>query len=431
MKTGPKIGFVGMTHLGLNSVVAAAERGFQMVCYDPDAKLTQQLNAGQAPVQEPQLLELMAKNKSRLEFISDAAELQNCDIVYVAPDVATDDEGNSDTSALEKLLAAAFDHTRAETAIIVLSQVQPGFCRAHQRAGRTLIYQVETLIFGQAITRALNPERYIIGLADAARPLPVPYEKFLQGHGAPPLFPMRYESAELAKIAINCCLVSAVSTANTLAEICEKIGANWHDIIPTLKADRRIGPYSYLAPGLGISGGNLERDLRAIVTMADRHGTDAGIVRAWMSNSGYRKNWPLRMLGEHVFPQCKNPVIGILGLTYKENTHSVKNSPAIALIRQLALYEIKAFDPAATPQAAWHANLAAQPSAEAAADGVDVLMLMTAWPEFRALDPAKLAKRMRGATVIDPYGLLDAQKMRTAGLRYITLGLQPVFAEAC
>jgi len=420
-----------MTHLGLNSAVAAAERGFQIVCYDPDATLIRQLNADQAPVQEPQLLELMAKNKSRLEFLSDVAALKSCDVIYVAPDVATDDQGNSDLSMLEKLLSVAFENTSHETTIIVLSQVPPGFCRAHGRPGRPLIYQVETLIFGQAIARALNPERYILGLADAAAPLPPAYEKFLQGHGNPPLFPMRYESAELAKIAINCCLVSAVSTANTLAEICEKIGADWHDIIPTLKADRRIGPYSYLAPGLGISGGNLERDLNTIIALADQHGTDAGVVRAWVGNSQYRKGWPLRMLGEYVFSKTKDPAIGILGLTYKENTHSVKNSPSVALIRQLTPYTIKAFDPAIPSQPDWHPNLTNSPTAADAIQDSDVLLILTAWPEFKDLNLTEIAELMRGKTVIDPYGLLNRMQMQQAGLQHITLGTEPNFSQAC
>src|SRR3546814_8196037 len=121
-----------------------------------------------------------------------------------------------------------------------------------RQPGRSLIYQVETLIFGRAIERALHPERYIVGLADPDMALPAAYEAYLAAHGAPPVLKMRYESAELAKISINMCLVSAVSTANTLAELCERVGADWRAIVPALQLDRRIGPPAYLSAGLGI-----------------------------------------------------------------------------------------------------------------------------------------------------------------------------------
>ena len=420
-----KVGFVGMTHLGLNSAVAGAERGFDMVCFDPDTTLISELNAGTPPVQEPELTELMAKHKARIHFTADTADLNACDVVYVAPDVATDDQGNSDLTTLEARLATAFESTGHDTAIVVLSQVPPGFSRTRQQAGRTLIYQVETLIFGRVIERAMHPERYIIGLENADTPLPPAYKTYLDGHGNPPLFPMAYESAELAKIAINCCLVSSVSTANMLAELCEKMGANWADIIPTLKADKRIGQYSYLAPGLGISGGNLERDLNTIIRMADLHGTDSGVVRSWVHNSQYRKDWPLRMLATYVFPYINQPTIGVLGLTYKENTHSIKNSPSVQLIKQLGDYRLQAFDPMISAEQEWHASIDNKTSAKETCKGADVLLLLTAWPEFRELDPTEIAEWMQGDTIIDPFQLLDHKQVKQAGLQHIILGTQP------
>jgi len=143
------------------------------------------------------------------------------------------------------------------------------------------------------------------------------------------------KSARLAKISINCCLVASIAVANTLAELCERIGADWSEIAPALKLDRRIGPDAYLAPGLGIAGGNLEpRNLATVPAFGGHPGTEAGVVAAWLRNSRYRRDWPLRQLREKVLGGA-DPVIGILGVTYKENTHSIKNSPAVALIKAL------------------------------------------------------------------------------------------------
>jgi UDPglucose 6-dehydrogenase len=215
----------------------------------------------------------------------------------VAPDIATDDFGRSDLAPIDDLLNLTFSAARDDAVIVVLSQVPPGFSRERIRSERALYYQVETLIFGRAVERALYPERYIIGCADPKEALPVAYEAFLVAHNCP-ILKMRYESAELAKISINMCLVASVSTANTLAELCEKIGADWSEIVPALKLDRRIGQFSYLAPGLGIAGGNLERDLATVCNFADEFGTDSGVVKSWIANSKRRRDWPFQKFNE-------------------------------------------------------------------------------------------------------------------------------------
>ena len=125
--------------------------------------------------------------------------------------------------------------------MVVLCQVPPGFTRRLPLPPERLFYQVETLVFGRAVERATRPERYMVGCADPAKPLPKPFATLLGAFGCP-ILPMRYESAELAKIAINCCLVASVTVANTLAGLSERIGADWSEIMPALKLDARIGP---------------------------------------------------------------------------------------------------------------------------------------------------------------------------------------------
>ena len=238
-------------------------------------------------------------------------------MVYVAPDVPTDDEGRSDLGQIDALISRIDSVLHPDTVMVILSQVPPGFTRARLRPGRLLHYQVETLIFGRAVERATQPERFIVGCADPAQPLPPALANFLGSFGCP-ILPMRYESAELAKISINCCLVASVSVANTLAELCEQIGADWSEIVPALKLDRRIGAYSYLSPGLGIAGGNLERDLATVLALAQRHGTDAGIVAAWVANSRHRKDWTWGILDKFVLAQQPGAKVAVLGLAYKE-----------------------------------------------------------------------------------------------------------------
>jgi UDPglucose 6-dehydrogenase len=428
--SAPVVGFAGMTHLGLVSASAVAGRGFEVVCFDADPAVIDRLGRQDWPVLEPGLDDLIRHNGKRQRFTCRPDELRVCDVVYVAPDVPTDDQGKSDVSGLTDLILNVSGAMKPDTVMVVLSQVPPGYTRGiSQLPAERLYYQVETLVFGQAVERASKPERYIVGCADPGAPLHAHFRAVLDAFGCP-ILSMRYESAELAKISINCCLVASVTVSNTLAELCERIGAEWAEIAPALKLDRRIGPFAYLAPGLGIAGGNLERDLATVQRLSQVRGTEAGLIAACLRNSRYRRDWPLRQLQDHVLSRIADPLIGQLGVTYKENTQSIKNSPAVALIRELTACRLRVFDPATRPHAEWHPRMTSTDSALAACDGADALVIMTPWPQFRALAPADIAARLRGRIVVDPFALLDRAAAAAADLVHVVLGAPlPMHAE--
>lgn len=415
------VGFAGMTHLGLVSATAVADRGFTVICYDAEKALVDRLREGKLPVSEPDLDDMVRSNGARQEFTANIADLGRCDVVYVAPDIPTDGEGRSDTSGLSALIAEVSAVLAPHAILVVLSQVDPGFTRrlANPPLDRRY-YQVETLVFGRAVERATMPERYIVGCADPSMPLPAAFAEVLGAFGCP-ILPMRYESAELAKISINFCLVASVSVANTLAEVCERINADWSEIAPALKLDRRIGQYAYLAPGLGISGGNLERDLRTVIDIGERHGTDVGVVEAWIHNSRYRKDWTWRTLGAAALQKNPDAAIAVLGLAYKENTHSIKNSPSLELLAHLKGKSVRVHDPVVPASVAPFAK--GCETVEECFGGADVLVLITPWPEYRQITLDALAKTMRGRTIIDPYRLLDGKRAATLGFTYHTLGV--------
>jgi UDPglucose 6-dehydrogenase len=420
----PTIGFAGMTHLGLVSAVAAAAAGCRTVGWDKDAGRMAEIAAGRLPVIEPDLDALAHSHGSRLSFTADVALLSSCDVVYIAADVPTDETGTSDLAPIDALVAEVRRILRRDAFLVILCQVPPGYTRRLDFPAERLFYQVETLVFGRAVERATKPERFIVGCADPARPLPPPYHRFLETFGCP-ILPMRYESAELAKIAINCCLVASVTVANTLGELSERLGADWSEIAPALKLDRRIGAYSYLTPGLGLSGGNLERDLATVLRLSLETGSEAGLVTAFLRNSRHRRDWPLRVLHEHLLAASTDPVIAVLGLAYKENTHSTKNSPSLALLRHLGRWRVRLYDPVVPASASGHPRAEAATSALDAVCAADAVALMTPWPEFRALAPEAVARAMRGRLVIDPHRLLDPAACAAAGLEYLTLGAPP------
>ncbi len=423
--TRPVIGYAGMTHLGLLSASAAAAQGFRTIAYDDDATLIERLQRGSLPVIEPGLPELIAQHANDLVFSADVAALGACDLVYVAVDVPTDDQAQSDLRPIRSMVERVTPNLKPTALLAILSQVPPGFTRALPALKERLYYQVETLVFGRAVERATKPERFIVGCANPRQPIAPALKAFLESFGCPVL-PMAYESAELAKISINFCLVASIAVANTLAEVCETVGANWSDIAPALKLDKRIGQGAYLNPGLGIAGGNLERDLRTIVQIGEAKKTDVGVVKAWLANSSYRKDWPWRLLQSHALDPAAT--IAVLGLAYKENTHSTKNSPSLALLERLRGRVVKVHDPVVPATVVPWAKGEAEPLA--AANGADILVIATPWPQYRELRPADLARVMKGRTVLDPYRVLDGEACAAAGLTYHTLGMPPLAPAA-
>jgi UDPglucose 6-dehydrogenase len=420
----PVVGFAGMTHLGIVSTVATAARGFNIIGYDADGSLASRLARHDLPILEPDLDRLLAANRDRIRFSGTASDLARCDVVYIAADVPTDDEGDSDLAPIAALIDCVSRHLRNGAVLVVLCQVPPGFTRAIAKVPHDrLIYQVETLVFGRAVERALNPERFIVGCANPAKPLPAYYREILEAFGCP-ILAMRYESAELAKISINFCLVASISVANVLAELSESIGADWAEIVPALRLDRRIGPYAYLDPGLGIAGGNLERDLRTVLDLANRRGTDVGIVNAWVANSRHRRDWCWQMLSARVVKANPRARIGVLGLAYKENTHSTKNSPSLALLARLRGMDLRVHDPAVPAAIVPFATSCSNPLG--CAEGADALVLVTPWPEYRQLRIADLARVMAGRVIIDPYRLLNGEEAAAVGFEYHALGMPPL-----
>ncbi len=427
--TGPVVGFSGLTHLGVVSVAAAAARGFHVVAFDPDAGRVREIGAGRLPVVEPGLDDLLRTHRSSLAWSDRAAALSDCGVVYIAADVPTDDGGASDLRGITALIDEVIPHLGRAAVLVVLSQVPPGFTRGIAVPPARRFCQVETLVFGQAVERATRPERFIVGCADPNAPLPPPYAAFLAAFGCPVL-PMRYESAELAKVAINCCLAASVTVANTLAETSERVGADWGEIVPALRLDRRIGPHAYLAPGLGLAGGNLERDLATVLRLSNATGSEAGAIRAIFDNSRHRRDWVLRTLHDEVLGRRPDAVIGILGLAYKENTRSTRNSPSLALIEHLRPWPLRVYDPVVPATEAPHPEVTAAASALDAARGVDALAIMTPWPEFRELSLSAVAAAMAGRVLVDPYRVLDGGAAHAAGLDYFALGVPARRAES-
>jgi len=425
------IGFAGLSHLGIVSSIAIASKGFEVMAHDPDFDLCQSLRDKRLPLFEPELENLLEKSQPRIDFSEDVNDLAGCNPIFISADVPTDEYNRSDLSAIRGLTEKVAKASKGSI-LVVLSQVTPGFTRAiatamQQRGldGSRLFYQVETLIFGRAVERALSPERYIVGCSDPKQPLPQAYSQLLSSFKCP-ILPMRYESAELAKLSINLFLSASLGVTNSLAELASAIGADWSEIEPTLKLDKRIGPHAYLKPGLGIGGGNLERDLVTIKHLAGEHGTNARVINSLIQDSRYRSEWVLRVLYAELLSKKPRASIGLWGLAYKAGTRSIKNSPALALIASLNSVPIKAYDPQV--QLTWP-NLAQTKSALEACRQADALVIMAPWTEFTTVELSAVRQHLRGRLIVDPFGTLNPRRCQEEGLIHRKLGSSLTFGS--
>jgi UDPglucose 6-dehydrogenase len=424
-----KTAFLGLSHLGINYALAWSSFGQPAVGIDPDRALVGRLREADLPIHEPGLPELLERSRPWISFSDDFACVAECDLVVIARDVPTDASNASDLSPVLELIDAALPHLAHGVTLAIMSQLPTGFSRrlsARVAAARpeldfSLFYWVETLVFGDAVRRALHPERIIVGCADPARGLPGPLAIGLNGFRCP-IFLMGYESAELTKMAINLYLIGSVTYANTLSDLCEALGADWSEMVPALKADARIGPAAYIRPGLGVAGGNLERDLVTLRGLAQSHALDAGYLDALADHHARRLEWASRRLQERVFSRQPTPTIGVWGLTYKKNTRSTKNSPALRIIAELAdRARLRAWDPVI------RAGDVAVPAevvdeSRAVVDGADCLLIMADWDEFAHADLDSLRRGMRRPLVIDCVGVLEGRRAEMDGIEYVGMG---------
>jgi UDPglucose 6-dehydrogenase len=427
-------GVIGLSHLGIVYGTVWASFGQPVIAVDSDAEAVSRLQAGDPIVREPGLAELLERSRPYLTYTTDFARLGECPLVIVARDVPTDEENQSDIGAVQRLIEAAIPHLRDDVTLVVMSQVPPGFNRALReqlRAARPGLrfqsfYWVETLVFGNAVQRAMEPERLIVGGADGSAPLPEQFRAGLERFGCP-IVRMGYESAELTKTAINIYLIGSVTYANAMADLCEAVGADWSEMTAALRLDRRIGPAAYIRPSLGVAGGNLERDLVTLRQLGAANDVETPYLDALQAANDARFDWVHRKLAERLLIHGAMATVAIWGLTYKKDTKSTKNSPALRLLAEIdPRLTVKAWDPAVGLEevraAGVDAPLTVTRSRDAALDDADCLLIMADWDQFAQADLDAIRTRMRRPLVIDTVGALQGRRSELSGVEYVSMG---------
>jgi UDPglucose 6-dehydrogenase len=406
----------GLWHLGSVTAACLAAAGHHVIGLDDNVD---KLRDGKAPIAEPGLDELIAKNKARLEFTTDAAAASRADVAWVTFDTPVDADDNADVQFVIDRVAAMLKHLRPGTVVIVSSQLPVGSVARLEalRPDVRFAASPENLRLGKAIAVFSDPDRVIVGVRDDATKaviteLLAPITAKIEW--------MSVESAEMTKHAINAFLALSVTFANELASVCERVGADAKQVERGLKTESRIGPKAYLAPGGAFAGGTLARDVAFLTAIGGEHGLALPLLSGVRPSNEAHKKWALRRLTDRL-GSLAGKTVAVWGLTYKPGTDTLRRSASVELCRDLvnAGATVIAWDPAVRDVGDLPIKLAS--SAAAALAGASALVIATEWPELAQVDLAAALPAMHNRLVLDANRFL-AKQFASQNAEYYAVG---------
>jgi UDPglucose 6-dehydrogenase len=431
-----KIAVAGTGYVGLVGGAGLADFGNYVVCVDRIEEKIEQLRGGEIPFYEPGLSDVVRRNvrEGRLSFTTDlATAVAENDVIFCAVGTPEGEGGRVDLSQVDAVAREIGANMDGYRVIVQKSTVPVGTARRLRAIitdaqSRPVEFDVvsnpEFLREGSAVEDFMRPNRVVVG-ADSERAMEI-----MRGIYAPlylnrtPIVETTPESAELVKYASNAFLATKISFINEIANICENVGADVQVVSYAMGLDRRIGD-KFLHAGAGYGGSCFPKDTKALVHIAREAGAEARIVEAAV---GVNKEQKERMV-EKVVTACGGGVegltIGLLGLAFKPNTDDMRYAASIVLAEGLRSRgaAVKAFDPVATSNAREILPFVEYvDDAYAAASGVDALVIVTEWNEFRQLDFDRLKKAMASPVVIDCRNIYDPDDFESRGFRYVGVG---------
>ncbi|MDR2158420.1 MAG: UDP-glucose/GDP-mannose dehydrogenase family protein [Holosporaceae bacterium] len=428
-----KITVIGTGYVGLVSGVCFAEFGFNVVCVDNNAAKIAELQNGDVPIYEPGLDKLMLKNSraGRLTFSVDAKEsVKKADIVFIAVGTPSKPDGSADLSYVYKSVDEISSFINEEAVLVIKSTVPVGTTRSVKRflldkgVNVDVAFNPEFLKEGAAVEDFMHPDRVILGIESKKA-------KKILSHVYRPLYvfntPIVFtdlETAELSKYASNAFLAMKVTFINEMANLCESCGADVNEVAIAMGLDKRIGD-KFLQAGPGYGGSCFPKDTSALVDFADKLGVDLPLTKETIKSNNRRR---MKMV-EKILLACDNDVkgknISILGVTFKANTDDMRDSPSIDIVNSLIERgaNIKIYDPSFSDQARRiFDKVEFSANAYDNCNGADVVIILTDWSEFRALNLGELNGRVKNSLLIDLRNIYTLSEVNASGFSYCSVG---------
>ncbi len=430
-----KLAVIGTGYVGLVAGACFAESGNDVVCVDKDQKKIDTLNAGEMPIYEPGLEELVRRNRQegRLTFTTALdTSVQEAQIIFIAVGTPQGEDGSAD---LQHVLAVARDIARAmngykvvvdkSTVPVGTSEKVAAAIRAETRHPFSVVSNPEFLKQGAAIDDFMKPDRVVIGTSDQqSTDLMLELYSPFTRTGAP-IMVMDPASAELAKYAANAMLATRISFMNEVANVCERVGADVDHVRKAIGSDRRIGT-SFLFPGVGYGGSCFPKDVQAMMHFASEKNYDFQILNAVEAVNKSQKTRLFAKMEQH-FGKLAGKTVAVWGLAFKPKTDDMREAPAIPLITSLlkAGVKVQAYDPEAVKVAKGifdHDQVLYTATNYDALKGADGLAIVTEWNEFRHPDFERMKSLMREPIVFDGRNLFTPAQMKQQGFTYYSIG---------
>jgi UDPglucose 6-dehydrogenase len=428
------IAVIGTGYVGLVTGAGLADFGNDVICVDVDVRKIEALRQGQIPIYEPGLDKIVSKNvhEGRLRFTTDLAEaITAARAIFIAVGTPPKPDGSADLRYVEEVARSIAEHMNGPKLVITKSTVPIGTGRLIEQilesAGKghqaSVVSNPEFLREGSAIEDFMKPDRVVIGASnDEAAELM--REIYAPLHSLEiPFVVTNVESAELIKYAANGFLATKITFINEIAVICEKVGANVHDVAIGMGLDTRIGP-KFLQAGPGFGGSCFPKDTSAMADISRQHGYDFQIMEAVLRVNDLVKH---RMIDKIVeaLGDLQGKTIGILGLAFKPETDDMRDSPTITVIKGLQQRgaKIRAYDPQAMENArTMFDDVVYCEDAYETVEGADAMVLATEWNEFRALNFDRVKHALRQPNIIDLRNVYDPNRMAALGFNYKSVG---------
>jgi UDPglucose 6-dehydrogenase len=432
-----RIAIVGTGYVGLVTSTCLAESGNDVVGIDKDAAKIARLEAGQLPIYEPGLLELVQRNRreDRLKFTTDfAAGISKAQLIFIAVGTPPGPDGEPDLSAVWAVGDAVAATAKDSKIVILKSTVPVGTNQklaerlaAKSQVPHDVASNPEFLKEGAAVDDFMKPDRVVVGMrrtevADALHEL---YAPFLRTER--PFLAMSPESAEMTKYVANAMLATKISFINEMANLCEALGADINDVRRGIGHDARIG-FQFLFPGAGYGGSCFPKDVQAVLSMARQCDVPAHLIAAVERVNQAQKHVLVRKMQKHYGAELSGKTLAIWGLAFKPRTDDIREAPALTLIDALlaAGAHLRVHDPEALAnvRALYGERLVYCDRPYGALEGADGLAIVTEWQEFRRPDFEVMRRLLRAPVIFDGRNLYEPHTLAGHGFTYYAIGRQ-------
>lgn len=422
------IAMLGLWHLGCIYSASLAKLGFKILGFDEDRQIIHNLKKGIPPISEPLLTETINKYLGKNLFFSSSVRevLRDKHYIFITYDLPVNSLDQVQTEIIEETFSKIAELSSEYSIVVISTQVPVGTSRnlvnlvKKKNKNIKVIYFPENLRLGTAFKTFLRPDRIILGSDDKGA-----IEQFNRDFKFNcPIFTMGLESAEMSKHALNSYLATCISLSSELSDLSEKVGANMLDVVQALKSDHRVSTYAPINPGLGFSGGTLGRDIQTLKMIGESKKYCTKLLNAVYDVNQDRLQALLEKI-KLMLPCLKNKNIGLLGLTYKPNTNTLRRSMSLQLASLLSKRgcNIKAYDPAITKKILSYSFIKVQRSFESFFKDLDIIILMTDWQKFKEIDILNLSPLMKNKLIVDTKNFLDKDKYQQSGFLYQGIGV--------